>query len=319
MGAAARASDRLDEAIPPAGNAADRRLDPPLVAVTARRLAARAGDVLSALSVPLQTASSRTSRFTTTSTTTRSTGLDSAEQIRELERAIVLAADVTVCVSRLRAEELIAMVPEAAGRIHHVPHGTPTPFLATCRSCARRRRLGRPGAAAPPLSRLRRLARGPRGLGADGQAQPRRFPTRRSWWSGACVEPVAEPWWEALLAVPFAPQRPRPGLAAAGGDRAVLPGVRRLLDSLPHRPSVQPGLQPDQDHGRDGLGPADRRDGDPECRLHAERFDVVESDDEFIAAVRAILARHSDDGRAGLRHAYALRTRATGWASGSSI
>ena len=44
----------------------------------------------------------------------------------------------------------------------------------------------------------------------------------------------------------------------------------------------------------------------PECRLHAERFHVVTSDDEFAAAVREILAHHSDDGRAGLRHAYAL-------------
>ena len=44
----------------------------------------------------------------------------------------------------------------------------------------------------------------------------------------------------------------------------------------------------------------------PECRLHTERFDVAENADEFIDAVRRILAQHSDDGRAGLRHAYAL-------------
>src|SRR5205823_13014840 len=53
-----------------------------------------------------------------------------ADRIRRLERAMVRAADVTVCVSRLRAEELRESVPEAAGRIHHVPHGAPTPFLA---------------------------------------------------------------------------------------------------------------------------------------------------------------------------------------------
>ena len=40
---------------------------------------------------------------------------DRAQEIRELERATVLAADVTICVSRLRADELIAAVPEAAG------------------------------------------------------------------------------------------------------------------------------------------------------------------------------------------------------------
>jgi teichuronic acid biosynthesis glycosyltransferase TuaH len=44
----------------------------------------------------------------------------------------------------------------------------------------------------------------------------------------------------------------------------------------------------------------------PECRLHAERFHVVENDEEFAAAIREILSRSSDDGRAPLRHAFAL-------------
>ena len=66
-----------------------------------------------------------------------------------------------------------------------------------------------------------------------------------------------------LRPVPGAPQRPRHRLAAAGGPAGVLPGVRRLADPLSARPSVQPGVQPDEDHGRDGLGPADRRDGHP--------------------------------------------------------
>jgi teichuronic acid biosynthesis glycosyltransferase TuaH len=44
----------------------------------------------------------------------------------------------------------------------------------------------------------------------------------------------------------------------------------------------------------------------PECRLHTERFDVAENADEFIDAVRRILMQQSDDGRAVLRHAYAL-------------
>jgi teichuronic acid biosynthesis glycosyltransferase TuaH len=44
----------------------------------------------------------------------------------------------------------------------------------------------------------------------------------------------------------------------------------------------------------------------PECRLHAERFHVAENRDEFVEAIRAILGNGSDDGRAGLRHAYAL-------------
>ena len=39
----------------------------------------------------------------------------SASQVRALERAAVLAADVTVCVSRLRADELMATIPKPPG------------------------------------------------------------------------------------------------------------------------------------------------------------------------------------------------------------
>ncbi len=53
-----------------------------------------------------------------------------AERIRELERKLVLRATATVCVARFRADELRAAVPEAAAKIHHIPHGTPASFLA---------------------------------------------------------------------------------------------------------------------------------------------------------------------------------------------
>ena len=53
-----------------------------------------------------------------------------AGRVRELERELVRTSDATVCVSRLRTEELRMSVPEAAGRIHYIPHGAPTPFLA---------------------------------------------------------------------------------------------------------------------------------------------------------------------------------------------
>jgi teichuronic acid biosynthesis glycosyltransferase TuaH len=43
-----------------------------------------------------------------------------------------------------------------------------------------------------------------------------------------------------------------------------------------------------------------------ECRLHSERFHVVENESEFIQAVGWILEHRSDDGRAALRHAFAL-------------
>ena len=119
-----------------------------------------------------------------------------------------------------------------------------------------------------------------------------------------------------VLAVPARPERPRAGLAPAGGDRAILSGFRRLLDPLPHRPSVQPGVQPDQDHGRDGLGPPDRRHRDTGMPAACRAFHVVENADEFTAAVREILGRHSDDGRPACGTRLLSPTHATGWASG---
>ncbi len=44
----------------------------------------------------------------------------------------------------------------------------------------------------------------------------------------------------------------------------------------------------------------------PECRLHADRFHVVEDGDSFLAAVREVLENGSADGRAAIRHEFAL-------------
>jgi len=45
-----------------------------------------------------------------------------AQEVRRLERQLVFASDATVCVSRYRANELRAAVPQAEGKIHHIPH-----------------------------------------------------------------------------------------------------------------------------------------------------------------------------------------------------
>ena len=50
----------------------------------------------------------------------------------------------------------------------------------------------------------------------------------------------------------------------------------------------------------------------PECRLHAGRFDVAEDAGEFLGAVRRILDADSDDGRAAVRHAYAVANSCRG-------
>ena len=44
----------------------------------------------------------------------------------------------------------------------------------------------------------------------------------------------------------------------------------------------------------------------PECRLHAERFHVAGDAEEYLAMVGRILDDGSDDGRAALRHAFAV-------------
>jgi teichuronic acid biosynthesis glycosyltransferase TuaH len=43
----------------------------------------------------------------------------------------------------------------------------------------------------------------------------------------------------------------------------------------------------------------------PECQLYGHLFDVAAGDEAFVAAVRAIVAAGSDDGRAALRFAWA--------------
>ena len=54
-----------------------------------------------------------------------------AEQVRLLELRAVREADLTVCVSRLRCNQLSEAVPEAAAKIRHLPHGAPTISLGS--------------------------------------------------------------------------------------------------------------------------------------------------------------------------------------------
>ena len=54
-----------------------------------------------------------------------------ADRVNALERQAVLEADLTVCVSRVRAEQLREAVPEAASKIRHLPHGAPSSSLGS--------------------------------------------------------------------------------------------------------------------------------------------------------------------------------------------
>ena len=150
-----------------------------------------------------------------------------ADRVRELERAMVRAADLTICVSRLRADELqFACCRKRPARIHHVPHGAPTSFLA-------QQPLDRP--AEPPAD----LAHLPRPyLGYIGSLEDRvdwelmdrisrTFPDASIVVVGRVRDPVDEPWWNECSRFLSRPNvhalgwRPQEALAA------LLPGLRR--------------------------------------------------------------------------------------------
>ncbi len=115
VGATACLAQRMDEALSPAGDAADRPVDPHLVGDAAPRSAQGPGDDLPALPLSARSASIPTSRSTTASTTLLSTGPAQARTHPCPGADVVRASDATVCVSRLRTEELRSLVPEAAG------------------------------------------------------------------------------------------------------------------------------------------------------------------------------------------------------------
>jgi teichuronic acid biosynthesis glycosyltransferase TuaH len=230
---------------------------------------------------------------------------DRAHEIRALERAMVLAADVTVCVSRARADELIASIPEAAGRIHHVAHGTPTPFLA-------QQPLTQPAQAPAELACLARPYLGYVGSLEDRvdwellDKLSRRFPDASIVIVGRVRKAVGEPWWEAcsrflsrsnVHALGWRPQEEISRYYQAF-DVCLIP---YCVDHPFNRACNPTKIMDAMGSGRPIVATAL-----PECRLHAERFDVVANDEEFLSAVERILARDSDDGRSALRHAYAL-------------
>jgi glycosyltransferase involved in cell wall biosynthesis len=228
-----------------------------------------------------------------------------AAQIRQLERKTVLAADLTVSVSRLRADELRELVPEAAGRIHHVPHGAPTPFLA-------KTPLSRPAEPPPDLARLQRPY-----LGYIGSLEDRvdwelldrlslAFPAASIAVVGHVRDASGQPWWDACSRF-----LSRPNVHALGWrPQETLPRYYQAFDVclIPYRVDhpFNRACNPTKIMDAMGSGRPIVATAISECRLHTERFHVVEDEHQFTSAVGEILERGSDDGRAALRHAYAL-------------
>jgi glycosyltransferase involved in cell wall biosynthesis len=231
-----------------------------------------------------------------------------ARRVGELERQAVREADLTVCVSRLRAEELRRAVPEASPRIRHLPHGFPSECLAE-------HPWERPAPAPADLAALRRPI-----LGYVGSLED-----RVDW---------------ALLAR-LSEAHPRASLVIVGRPPSPSPRLRRRAwyDDYRHclaRPNVHAlGWRPqDQIHHYNrsfdvclipyrtdhpfnrvcsptkimdymGTGRPIVSTAVPECQLYDHLFHVAATTDDFIAAVRAILDARSDDGRATLRFDWA--------------
>ena len=118
----------------------------------------------------------------------------------------------------------------ASGRcIHSPPHALSTPFLADKTARATGKSTHRPGRASPPVSRLRRLPRRPRGLGASWASSAASFQKRQSWSSGDWGRAGGRALVERVLTISLGPhKRSRAGLATTGGNCAILSGFRRL-------------------------------------------------------------------------------------------
>jgi teichuronic acid biosynthesis glycosyltransferase TuaH len=223
-----------------------------------------------------------------------------ADEINRLERQLVREADLTVCVSRLRAEGLRLDVPEAADRIIHLPHGAPSAMLSPAP-------LDQPGPAPEALAGLPRPLLGY--VGSLGERVDwalmsrlgRALPEASIVLLGKVDSSSTEGWRAerarclALPNVHLIGWQPQDRIAAFNRafdvclipyqtddpfNRACCP--TKISDYMAtSRPIVSTAL--------------------PECLLHRALFDVVGSTEEFIEAVARILSQGSDDGRARLR------------------
>ncbi len=225
-----------------------------------------------------------------------------AAAVAALERSAVRESDVTVCVSRLRAEELRASVPEAAARIHHLPHGAPRWSLSA-------EPFHRPAEAPEDLALLPRPLLGyvgsiegrvdwalltrlseafPRASVVLVGRPPHRSKRRASWMKE----------WERF--------RARPNVHAIGWrPQEEIAKYNRAFDVclipyLVDHPFNQ-ACSPTKIMDCMGTGRPVVSTGIPECRLYEDLFHIADAQG-FIEAVRSVLDQGSDDGRAALRH-----------------
>jgi hypothetical protein len=228
----------------------------------------------------------------------------SAGQVEALERRLVGEADLTVCVSRARAERLRAAVPGAAAKVRHLPHGTPSFALSAAPHAA-------PSAPPDDLAHLPRPLLGYVGSLEDrvdwvlltrlAEAMPGasivlvgRPPAPLSGdWHDDCRRCLARPNVHAIG------WRPQQDLVLY--NRAFDVGLIPYLVDHPFNQACCPTkIMDTMGTGRPIVATAL-----PECRLYGHLFDVAEDQESFVAAVRRIVADGSDDGRAAARHEWA--------------
>lgn len=227
-----------------------------------------------------------------------------ADRVKALERQAVRESDLTVCVSRLRSEELREAVPEAADRVRHLPHGAPRPALG-------------PSACAIPAAAPADLADLPRPLlGYVGTLED-----RVDW---SLLDAVAERFAQGtvvLLGRPDASARgawtadrarclSRPNVRLVGWrPQAELGAYNRAFDVclIPYQVAhpFNRVCCPTKIMDYMGTGRPIVSTDLPECRLYERFFDVLDSSEAFLGRIAAIVRQGSDDGRAALRYDWA--------------
>ena len=228
-----------------------------------------------------------------------------ADRVNALERQAVRESDLTVCVSRLRTEQLREAVPEAASKIRHLPHGAPADSIGLAPHHV-------PGEPPDDLARLPF----PR-LGFIGSLED-----RIDW---PLLSRLADALPQASIVLVGKAGSTPPGAWQADRARCLArPNVHLLgwkaqeviarynaaFDAclIPYRADHPFNIAccPTKIMDCMGTGRPMISTDLPECRSYAHLFDVASDSEAFIGAVRSLAASHFDDGKAEARHAWAV-------------
>lgn len=223
------------------------------------------------------------------------------DSIGRLERQAVAEASLSVFCAKARADQLRQNVPSASDRIIHLPHGAPESVIAA-------RPQSTPASAPADLANLPRPLLGFVGSLEDRLDWPLLGRLADAFPSGSIVligkEParsVGRTWYREYSDVVKRPNVHRLGWRSqaeigrynASFDVCLIP---YRADHEFNRASCPTKVMDYMATSRPVVSTSV-----PECKLYSRFFDVAESPDEFIAAVKSVVDRGSDDGRSRLR------------------